>query len=187
VKDSFPPRFALTVRPTEGGYQILAGHHRKLAAEQAKLEAAPCCIVEMDDEQASLELVRSNRQSELAHAPPRRNPRRRLLALADVGRAPARGGLDGGNHPLACRPAQGRARAAGLGRSATDRRLHHGRHLPPRRRGAHGQDRGRGFRQDRARRVPARGAGLLYRSAAVRSRGRSPNTVSRPIGCAPAT
>jgi hypothetical protein len=44
----------------------VAGHHRKLAAEKAGLTAVPCWVEEMDDETAFLELVKSNRQSELS-------------------------------------------------------------------------------------------------------------------------
>jgi ParB-like chromosome segregation protein Spo0J len=66
VKDGFPAKYALIVRPLGKGFQILAGHHRKLAAEKAGLTAAPCWIEEMGEEDAFLELVRSNRQSELS-------------------------------------------------------------------------------------------------------------------------
>jgi ParB/RepB/Spo0J family partition protein len=63
--DGFASRYALTVRPHGDGYQILAGHHRKLAAEKAGLEAVPCWVVDFDDERADEELVSSNQHGEL--------------------------------------------------------------------------------------------------------------------------
>jgi ParB-like chromosome segregation protein Spo0J len=44
----------------------VAGHHRAAAAKAAGLEAVPCWVREMDDEEAFLELVKSNNQSELS-------------------------------------------------------------------------------------------------------------------------
>jgi hypothetical protein len=42
---------ALIVRPMPAGYQIIAGHTRKLAALQAKLTEIPCWVREMTDEE----------------------------------------------------------------------------------------------------------------------------------------
>jgi hypothetical protein len=41
---------ALIVRQIDEGYQIIAGHHRKLAAEQAGLTEVPCWVREISDE-----------------------------------------------------------------------------------------------------------------------------------------
>jgi hypothetical protein len=67
IKDGFPAKYALLVRPVGNGFQIIAGHHRKLAAEKAGLKEVPCWVEEMDDEHAFLELVKSNNQSELTN------------------------------------------------------------------------------------------------------------------------
>jgi hypothetical protein len=56
---------ARLVRPYDDGFQVVAGHHRLAAARAAGLDVMPCWVEEMDDEVAFLELVRSNRQSEL--------------------------------------------------------------------------------------------------------------------------
>lgn len=61
----FDEAHALIVREIDGGYQIISGHHRKLAAERAGVDAVPCWVREMDDETAYMELVRANAQSEL--------------------------------------------------------------------------------------------------------------------------
>jgi ParB-like chromosome segregation protein Spo0J len=64
--DGFAPRYAITARAHEGAYQILAGHHRTAAAQQAGLTSIPCWIVEMDDDRAFMELVLSNTHGELS-------------------------------------------------------------------------------------------------------------------------
>lgn len=56
---------ALLVRPLNGFYQVAAGHHRLEAAKRAGLEKVPCWVKEMTDEEAFMELVLSNQQSEL--------------------------------------------------------------------------------------------------------------------------
>lgn len=56
---------ALIVRPLQGGYQIISGHHRVLAATQAGLKTVPCWVREMTDEDAYMALVLNNAQSEL--------------------------------------------------------------------------------------------------------------------------
>ena len=62
----FDPAHALIVRPlTDGTYQIIAGHHRVLAAKQAWFTEVPCWVREMSDEEAYMALVLDNAQSEL--------------------------------------------------------------------------------------------------------------------------
>lgn len=57
---------ALIVRPTGNGeYQIVSGHHRWLAGKQAGLTELPCWVREMSDEDAYMQLVLCNTQSEL--------------------------------------------------------------------------------------------------------------------------
>ncbi len=63
---AFDPAHALIVRPLEEGqYQIIAGHHRVLAAERAGMTAVPCWVREMSDDEAYMALVLDNAQSEL--------------------------------------------------------------------------------------------------------------------------
>ena len=59
-------RHAITVREVGDGYEIISGHHRNAAAEQAGLEEVPCWVVEMDDDAAYMALATSNNQGELA-------------------------------------------------------------------------------------------------------------------------
>lgn len=40
----------LLVRPNEGGYQLIAGERRLLAARKAALETVPCRVLELDDQ-----------------------------------------------------------------------------------------------------------------------------------------
>ncbi len=61
----FPLRHALTVRPLDGYYQIVSGHHRAEAARKAGLDKAPCWVVDMTDQEAFMELVLGNSQGEL--------------------------------------------------------------------------------------------------------------------------
>ena len=65
------------VRPkAEGGYEIVAGHRRKLASEQAGFTDMPCIVRNLTDDEAIIQLVDSNAQredvlpSERAKAPP---------------------------------------------------------------------------------------------------------------------
>lgn len=57
---------ALIVRPVDDYYQIMAGHHREAAARRAGLTEIPCGVSEMSDEDAFMQLVLSNAQSELS-------------------------------------------------------------------------------------------------------------------------
>ena len=66
AKGIFDPSHALIVREVGGQYQIVSGHHRWLAAQQAELKEIPCWVKEMTDEQAYMELVLCNTQSELS-------------------------------------------------------------------------------------------------------------------------
>ena len=53
------------VRPrAEGGYEIVAGHRRKLASEQAGFTDMPCIIRTLTDDEAIIQLVDSNAQRE---------------------------------------------------------------------------------------------------------------------------
>lgn len=53
------------VRPREaGGYEIIAGHRRKHACEQSGLDSMPVIILELNDNEAIIQLVDSNIQRE---------------------------------------------------------------------------------------------------------------------------
>ena len=53
------------VRPMpEGGYQMVAGHRRKMAAELAGLPTVPCIVRELTDDEAVIIMVDSNLQRE---------------------------------------------------------------------------------------------------------------------------
>ena len=53
------------VRPrAEGGYEIVAGHRRKLASERAGFTDMPCIIRNLTDDEAIMQLVDSNAQRE---------------------------------------------------------------------------------------------------------------------------
>ena len=53
------------VRPMpDGGYQMIAGHRRKMAAELAGLPTVPCIIRELTDDEAIIIMVDSNLQRE---------------------------------------------------------------------------------------------------------------------------
>ena len=65
ARGSFDQSHALIVRAIEDTYQIISGHHRWLAAQKAGLSEVPCWVKEMTDEQAYMELVLCNTQSEL--------------------------------------------------------------------------------------------------------------------------
>ena len=53
------------VRPrTGGGYEIVAGHRRKLASERAGFTDMPCIVRNLTDDEAIIQLVDSNAQRE---------------------------------------------------------------------------------------------------------------------------
>ncbi|MBM4200147.1 MAG: hypothetical protein FJ189_02545 [Gammaproteobacteria bacterium] len=56
---------ALIVRPIAEGYQVISGHHRWLAAKQSGIDAVQCWVREMSDDEAYMQLVLCNTQSEL--------------------------------------------------------------------------------------------------------------------------
>ena len=66
LSDGFDPAHALIVRPLGNEYQVLSGHHRKAAAMKAGIDAVPCWVREMDDEDAYMALATSNSQGELS-------------------------------------------------------------------------------------------------------------------------
>jgi len=59
------PSHALIVRVIDGGYQIISGHHRWLAAQKAGLPEVPCWVRDLSDADAYMQLVLCNTQSEL--------------------------------------------------------------------------------------------------------------------------
>lgn len=61
----FDESHALIVRNFDGKFQIVSGHHRWIAAQQAGVDTVPCWIKDLTDEQAYMELVLCNTQSEL--------------------------------------------------------------------------------------------------------------------------
>ena len=53
------------VRPMpDGGYQMVSGHRRKLAAELAELPTMPCIVRELTDDEAIIIMADSNLQRE---------------------------------------------------------------------------------------------------------------------------
>lgn len=53
------------LRPkADGGFEMVAGHRRKMASKLAKRETIPCIIRELDDDQATIIMVDSNLQRE---------------------------------------------------------------------------------------------------------------------------
>ena len=66
LTNGFDPAHALIVRPVGDAFQIISGHHRWQAANQASLETVPCWVRDMGDEEAYMALVTSNSQGELS-------------------------------------------------------------------------------------------------------------------------
>lgn len=66
LEGGFDPAHALLVRPMDDGYQIINGHHRVEAAKGAGIEAVPCWVRDMDDDEAYMALVTGNNQGELS-------------------------------------------------------------------------------------------------------------------------
>jgi ParB/RepB/Spo0J family partition protein len=62
----FDPAHALLVRPVNGRYQIVRGHHRLEAAKRAGLESVSCWVREMTDDEAYMQLALGNVQGELS-------------------------------------------------------------------------------------------------------------------------
>lgn len=66
AEGGFKPEYALLVRPLESGYQVISGHTRLKAAQQAGCSVLPCWVKDLDDEAAFMELVLANNQGELS-------------------------------------------------------------------------------------------------------------------------
>ncbi len=66
AENGFGAEHAILARPLDDGYQIIAGHHRVAAARQAGLEEVPVWIKDLTDDEAYLQLVLSNEQSDLS-------------------------------------------------------------------------------------------------------------------------
>lgn len=49
----------------EGGYEMIAGHRRKMASEIAQMETMPCLVRELTDDEAIIIMVDSNLQREI--------------------------------------------------------------------------------------------------------------------------
>ena len=64
-KSSFQENHAILIRPLNDRYQIISGHRRTEAARRAGLAEIPAWVREMTDEEAYMELVLSNTQTEL--------------------------------------------------------------------------------------------------------------------------
>lgn len=68
MADGFDPSHALIVRPKSseaGQYEVVSGHHRLLAAERVGLTEVPCWVRDLSDDDAYMQLVLCNTQSEL--------------------------------------------------------------------------------------------------------------------------
>jgi len=62
----FDAAHAVIVRPVNGHYQIIQGHHRTEAATRAGLDAVPCWVRDMDDDEAFMQLALGNAQDALS-------------------------------------------------------------------------------------------------------------------------
>lgn len=59
------PAHALIVRSLDNAYQIISGHHRWLAARLSGLSEVPCWVKDLSDDDAYMQLMLCNTQSEL--------------------------------------------------------------------------------------------------------------------------
>lgn len=66
TRSGFGQEHALIVRPADGGYQIISGHHRHAAAKRAGLTEVPCWVRDMDDDEAFMQLILTNTQGEMS-------------------------------------------------------------------------------------------------------------------------
>jgi len=62
----FSEMYALYVRPKDGSYEIVSGHHRFEAAKRVGLDKLPCWAKEMTDDEAYMQLALSNSQGEFS-------------------------------------------------------------------------------------------------------------------------
>lgn len=65
VADGFGEQHAILIRPLDGRFQIVSGHHRVAAAWKAELKEVPAICKEMDDEEAYMQLLLCNTQTGL--------------------------------------------------------------------------------------------------------------------------
>jgi ParB/RepB/Spo0J family partition protein len=65
VADGFGEQHAILIRPLDGRFQIVSGHHRVAAAWKAELTEVPAICKEMDDEEAYMQLLLCNTQTGL--------------------------------------------------------------------------------------------------------------------------
>ncbi len=84
------------VRPrAEGGYEVIAGHRRKLASERAGFTDMPCIVRSLTDDEAIIQLVDSNAQREDVLPSERAKAyRMRLEAIKRTPGRPRKGVLD---------------------------------------------------------------------------------------------
>lgn len=66
TRSGFGPEHALLVRPVDDRFEIISGHHRTEAAKRVGLDAVPCWVREMDDDEAFMQLILTNTQGELS-------------------------------------------------------------------------------------------------------------------------
>lgn len=65
ARDGFADCHAILVRPSGDRFEVISGHHRRLAAISAGLETVPCWVVEMSDAEAHDQLRMQNDHGEL--------------------------------------------------------------------------------------------------------------------------
>jgi len=63
---AFDPAHALLVRPVNGRYQIVRGHHRVEGARRAGMDKVPCWVRDLSDDEAYMQLALGNVQGELS-------------------------------------------------------------------------------------------------------------------------
>jgi ParB/RepB/Spo0J family partition protein len=61
----FHPSHAILVRPYDGKYQIISGHHRVKAAAEAGIKEIPAWVRNLDDGEAFMQLILCNAQGQL--------------------------------------------------------------------------------------------------------------------------
>ncbi len=65
MNGEYPQNHALHVRPFNGRYQVISGHHRKQAAIRKGYDSVWCWVEELSDDEAFMQLATSNNQGEL--------------------------------------------------------------------------------------------------------------------------